>query len=233
MQRMRRPAALLVALTLFLAPLAPARQRPRWSDTYVSRVELLALIETLNAEILASTSATKTLESWCADHQMAAEPKIVAVRIAGAAKEPSREQLDRLAVHDATEVKYRRVELRCGAHLFSVADNWYVPARLTPEMNALLETTEMPFGKAVAPLKPYRRTLSATMLWSPLPHGWEQQPRVPSHPRRALAVPRELFEHRAVLYTAEHVAFSEVVETYQGELMGFGSSPDRRTLPPR
>ena len=34
-------------------------------------------------------------------------------------------------------------------------------------------------------------------------------------------MPKEVFEHRAVLYTSDHVPFSEVVETYQSELLAF------------
>ena len=61
----------------------------------------------------------------------------------------------------------------------SEADNWYVPARLTPEMNAFLDTTDTPFGKAVRPLQPYRKTLEAKLLWS-------------GH----TAIPRDVLEHR-------------------------------------
>ena len=208
-----------LAIALFLASVAPARE---WRDTFESRVEVLALLETLNAELLEGTSATRTLESWCGDHRMAAEPKVVAIRIAGARKEPDPELLQHLGVRDASEVKYRRVELRCGAHVLSEADNWYVPARLTPDMNALLESTDTPFGKAVQALHPYRRTIRVTMLWTPLPRGWELQPRPPSHPRRKLAIPTYLFEHRAVLYTSDNQPFSEVVERYRSDVLAFG-----------
>ncbi len=206
-------AALIIALFFSIA----------WRDTYESRLEILALLQTLNGEILASSSATRTLEAWCGEHRMAEDPKIVAIRVPDVRKEPSAEQLQRLGVRDASALQYRRVELRCGAHVLSVADNWYVPARLTPEMNALLTTTDTPFGKAVQALAPYRRTIAATMLWTPLPHGWEQQPRSRFRPnrRQMLAIPNEVFQHRAVLYTADHVAFSEVVETYQAEVLAF------------
>src|SRR5688572_14270691 len=123
---------LLVVLLCFPAALDAHAQE--WRDTYESRVEILALLQTLNAEILAGSSATRTLEAWCGEHEMADEPKIVATRVAGVRKEPSAEQLQRLDVRDASEVRYRRVELRCGAHVLSKADNWYVPGRLTPEM---------------------------------------------------------------------------------------------------
>lgn len=134
------------------------------------------------------------------------------------------EQLQRLQVTRARDVKHRRVELRCGSHVFSVADNWYVPRRLTAEMNTLLETSETPFGKVVQALRPYRRTLSVTLLWSPLPAGWEQRRGAsgPSGDRTApLVPPKDLFEHRAVLYTSDHQPFSEVDERYQGQLLAF------------
>jgi chorismate-pyruvate lyase len=210
----------LLALCLALAIPAGAQQ-PEWRDTFQSRVEVLALLQTINGEILASSSATRSLEEWCGEHHMADDPKIVARRVTGVDKAPSAEQLQRLGVKDASEVRYRRVELRCGAHLLSEADNWYVPARLTAEMNALLDTTDTPFGKAVLSLHPYRQTIAVTQLWSPLPRGWEQQRPTRSRSRRRLAIPKDVFQHRAVLYTDEHVPFSEVVETYQAELLAF------------
>lgn len=213
-----RPARRLrfLAIALFLATALPALAA--WRDTFQSRLEIHALLQSLNGELLASSSATRTLETWCGEHRMGA--KIVAVRVPDVRKEPSPEQLQRLAVRDASEVQYRRVELRCGAYVFSEADNWYVPARLTPEMNALLSTSDTPFGKVVAPLTPYRRTIAVTMLWTPLPRGWELQRR-PRFSRRRLVLPKEVFQHRAVLYTAEHLPFSEVVETYQSNVLAF------------
>ncbi len=211
---------LLVAALWFPAALSAAEP---WRDTFTSRLEILALLQTLNSELLAGSSATRTLETWCGEHRMADDPRIVAKRVPGVRKEPSAEQLQRLGVRDASDVQYRRVELQCGAHVLSVADNWYVPGRLTPEMNALLETTDTPFGRAVQPLQPYRRTIAVTTMWAPLPRGWEQQSRsrFRSRSRRLLSIPKEVFQHRAVLYTADHLPFSEVVETYQSALLAF------------
>ena len=195
-----------------------------WFDTFESRLEILALTQTLNAEILASPSATQSLEKWCRDHKMAGDPIIVARVIAGIDKIPTVEQLQRLQVTSISDVKYRRVELRCGNYVFSEADNWYAPSRLTAEMNKLLETSETPFGKAVRPLRPYRRTFAVTLLWSPLPPGWEQQRRTSGQPGerpKGLTLPKDLFEHRAILYTSDHQPFSEVNERYQGQLLAF------------
>jgi chorismate-pyruvate lyase len=156
----------------------------------------------LNTELLNSRSATATLETWCRDHRLASEPKIVARLVPGAASAPSAEQRARLAVSDSDEVKYRLVDLRCGDQTLSKAENWYVPSRLTAEMNRLLDTTDTPFGRAVASLEPYRKTIATRMLWS-----------------GKGSAPGALFEHRAVLYTRDHQPFSEVVEVYQRQVL--------------
>lgn len=82
---------LVVVLSLSAVVPAAAKQRPEWRDTFESRLEILALLQSLNAEILAGSSATRTLEEWCGDHRMAADPKIVARRVPGAV--PARRRL--------------------------------------------------------------------------------------------------------------------------------------------
>ncbi|MFN0122266.1 MAG: hypothetical protein ACKV2V_17360, partial [Blastocatellia bacterium] len=217
----------IAALWLALAMPGMAQSSARRPDPDVSRLEALALLQTLNAELLAGSSATLTLEKWCRDHRMAATPQIIARRSEGAVKPPTAEQLQRLRVTDPGQVKYRRVELRCGAHLFSEADNWYVPGRLTAEMNSALETSDTPFGKVVQALRPYRRTFAVAMLWQPLPEGWEQRPRPRPASRRTgkPSIPKDLFEHRALLYTSDNLPFSEVREVYQGDLLRFPRAP--------
>src|SRR5262249_17748972 len=102
------------------------------------------LAQKLSADILASSSATLALEKWCADHAMAPEPRTVGRLVRGDARPASAGKIARLG---STDIKYRRVQLYCGTHLFSEADNWYVPSRLTPAMNRLLDETDTPFGK--------------------------------------------------------------------------------------
>ncbi len=189
-------------------------------ESFLSRVETLALMETLNAELLATKSATSTLEQWCADHHMAEAPKIVAKRAIGAERPASEDTRRRLSVSDGDTVKHRHVQLVCGAHVLSEAHNWYVPSRLTEEMNRQLEETEAPFGKVVAPLHPYRRTFDAKLLWSPLPSGWEMGARGQQEDR-AVAPPHALFEHRALLYGEDQRPFSEVDETYTSGVLEF------------
>ena len=118
---------------------------PVWTGSFVARVEALALLETLNAELLSHDSATLTLEHWCALHRLAAPPRIVAARVLDVDKPLLPEQRRELGVSPEEPVRYRRVRLLCGALVLSEADNWYVPGRLTPDINRQLETTDIPF----------------------------------------------------------------------------------------
>jgi chorismate-pyruvate lyase len=215
---------------------APARTAD-WPGSYLSRVEALALIQTLNAELLSHDSATLTLEHWCGTHRLASPPRIVAERVPGADKPPSPEQRRELGIAPAEAVRYRRVRLLCGDVVLSEAENWYVPARLTPDMNKLLDTTDLPFGRVVQALHFRRHTLSSTLLWSPLPEGWEMNAAaVSAHGVSAgagvgttgrdeggadMSLPPALLEHRAVLSLPDGTPFSEVVETYTGNILAF------------
>jgi hypothetical protein len=58
-------------------------------------------------------------------------------------------------------IAYRRVRLACGERTMSEADNWYLPSRLSPDMNRQLAITETPFGLVVRPLAFRRQTLNA------------------------------------------------------------------------
>jgi hypothetical protein len=218
----------LTAVSIAIAcVLSAASTAATWTDTPVARLEALALIESLNAEILSSSSATLTLERWCRDHALADPPQILAHRVDASPEPPTAEVRTDLQLSPADPVRYRRVELTCGPHVLSVAENWYVPSRLTSEMNRLLEETQTPFGKVVLPLKAHRETLAVQQLWSPLPEGWERLRSSSSSgapvakPAAALDIPPALFEHRAVLYTEAHVAIAEVREIYQRDLLDF------------
>ncbi len=210
--------ALILLLT---AAIASAAEPAPWPDSFVGRLEALALLETLNADLLAHDSATLTIERWCADHRLADPARIVAERVSDAARSASAEVRKALDVKPDEALGYRRVRLKCGDHVLSEADNWYVPARLTPEMNHVLETTDTPFGKAVAALHFRRHTLSADLLWRPLPKGWEIGAALAPKEAGALTIPAHVLEHRAVLSTPDGEPFSEVVETYTGEVLAF------------
>jgi hypothetical protein len=222
MKNLSRAPAIFIFLCAGLLPgLSGAQSIPAWPDTFLARVEALALVETLNATLLAARSATFTLDKWCADHKLAGETKIGARLLRNVDKPATDEQRLRLQVDRSERVKFRHVELACGERVLSEADNWYVPSRLTADMNRALETTDTPFGRAIAELKPFRQTFAVEMLWKPLEEGWEQRPIPADHPRQALAIPAQLFEHRALLYTPDLRPISEVDEIYTGENLAF------------
>ena len=201
-----------------------------WTDTPVTRLAALALIQTLNAQILSSNSATLTLEQWCREHALAQPPVILARRADTSTVPPTAATRADLQLVDQEVVRYRRVELTCGDHVLSVAENWYVPDRLTPDMNQQLDTTQTPFGKVVQPLQPHRETLAAHLLWAPLPAGWENGDFAAAPTGRLpLQLPAALFEHRAVLYAPDHRAIAEVHEVYQRDLLAF---PQPQLPPP-
>lgn len=206
-----------VAAAILLGGTAADARPIVWPDSFAARVEALALIETLDARLIEGPSATAVLEKWCADHRMAPDPRIIA-RLAPDVRKPiTAEQRERLGVGEREPIRYRRVQLVCGDHVLSEADNWYVPARLTPEMNRLLDNSDVPFGRVVEALHPARRTIASRAFWSPLPEGWETE--------AALPLPPELFEHRALLADEAGRPLAEVVETYSSEILAFPLRP--------
>ncbi|MEO8115626.1 MAG: hypothetical protein ABI655_14660 [Phenylobacterium sp.] len=164
-----RPWPAILAAVALAAPAAAAERDVR--------------IQALNAQLLSHDSATGVLQTRCAQpirarRLLVAKPPQPPAELAAAGQ----------------PVRYRRVALLCGDQVISHAENWYLPARLTPQMNAALETGQTPFGVVVTPLGFHRRTLSARVL----------------HGRRA----GEVLQHRAVLETPDGRPFSLVVETY-------------------
>ncbi len=228
-------AAGAMALCFALAGPAAAfdAAQPVWPDTRETRLAGLALVETLNAALLSAPSATLTLDRWCADHALARSPsKIVAERVKGVDKPADADTRKQLAASDDERIAYRRVRLTCGNRVLSEADNWYRPALLTEAMNHELETTDTSFGRVVKPLGFTRTTLSAELLWRPLPDNWEMLPAQPAGPvPGSLAMPHFLLSHRAILKRADGQPFSLVAESYTSEILAFpapiGASPQR------
>ncbi|GJD90784.1 hypothetical protein BHAOGJBA_4327 [Methylobacterium hispanicum] len=197
------PATVLACLAV-LMPLSPARADPAEA---VDRADAAGLAAALRARILAAPSATAVLEAWCAERGLAPEPRLVAQRLPAPEKPPSAEQRRRLGVGPDEPVRYRRVRLACGAHVLSEADNWYVPSRLTPEMNRALDETDAPFGRVVRPLAPVRRNIGLRLLEHAARPGRDTP----------------LFAVDAVLASAAGQPVCEVAETYLGAVLGPGA----------
>jgi chorismate-pyruvate lyase len=156
-----------------------------------------ARLERLRGDILDAASATQVLTARCAELHLA-EPAVVRAQSVPAADAVTAEIRALLQVGGTEKVAHRHVRLTCGDHILSEADNWYVPARLTAEMNRILETSETPFGTVVRPLNFHRKTVAATQ------------------PSSGVAV----LQVKAVLLTPDETPISLVVENYSRELLG-------------
>jgi len=218
-QRTIRCGAMALLSLLCSLPLAARDSVQRWPDTPLSRTQALAELQTLNATLLSHPSATLTLEHWCGAHHLAPEAKIVAHRLQGADKPLPEGARDQLGIGPTEPVRYSRVQLACGDVVLSDADNWYVPARLTAAMNQQLDSSDVPFGKVVQPLHFRRQTLSADVLWSPLPDGWDGGTPLPPSSDKPLIIPAHVLQHRALLYTQDNQPFSLVVESYTANVL--------------
>lgn len=159
-----------------------------------------------NAALLASNSATITLERWSAG----SGAPVLARRKAAPEKPPTPAQRERLQIAADEPVIYRCVELACGGRILSEAENWYVPRRLTADILATLDHSDLPFGRAVTALAPRRETFLVEALW-PSPDGGAPTP-----------VPWRVLRHAALVRDVDGRAFSEVNEVYTREILAFG-----------
>ncbi|TDR82825.1 hypothetical protein DFP86_101215 [Paludibacterium purpuratum] len=221
----RAPLAAALLISFVSTANAAGWPWPGWQDSNATRVKALALLQTLNATLLSRDSATQTLQRWCAAHHMAPEARIIARRDNATVKSASDEMRTQLQVGPGEALGYRRVALACGDKVLSEADNWYVPSRLSAEMNNTLEHSDTPFGTAVAALHFTRRTLYARLLWSPLPIGWETQLPASRDGVQALDIPERILQHRALLYRQDGKPFSLVEETYRQDIFAFPLDP--------
>ena len=143
--------------------------------------------DALRRELVAARSATAVLQRRCTTP--------IRAEVNRAQKPATPEQRTHLAVGPAEPLVYRSVVLKCGPVSLSVAENWYVPARLTPEMNAAL-AGDTPFGAAIRPLAPSRRTLGIATQ------------------REDAGVAPYVVRQRAVVLDGQGRPLSEVVENY-------------------
>jgi hypothetical protein len=154
--------------------------------------------------LAAHDSATAALGEWCAARGIAEPPTIRAIADRAAPEPASTATLAALGVGPAEPIAFRHVRLMCGDKTLSDAKNWFVPARLTTAMNRTLETTDIPFGKVVAPLGFRRERLAAQR-------------------GRSLDCPfGTVLSHRAVLRLADGRAIALVAECYTRANLGKG-----------
>ena len=99
-----RPGPPPILYPLALVMLVGAAE-PRRPDDFLTRIELLAVLETLNADLLSHPSATLTLERWCGAHHLAPEAKLTARLVRGADKALPAEDRHGLALSEGEPVR--------------------------------------------------------------------------------------------------------------------------------
>ncbi len=160
-------------------------------------------VERLNADLLAARTATSVLEARCAALGLADPPRVRAEVKRGRAPASASPARTRLKVGKDEVLGYRRVRLMCGDHLLSEATNWYVASRLTPEMNAALDSSDVPFGRVILPLSPRRETYSTWTV------------RAGRSPAGGVVI-----RHRAIVLDNAGRPLADVAEHYQKVLLG-------------
>jgi len=118
-------------------------------------------VDGLERMLASHDSATAALEQWCQQQGLANPARVIAEQAPGQLVAEPANLRSLLGVKSQEQLGNRHVRLTCGNRLLSQAQNWYVPARLTPEMNTLLADTTTPFGKVAAPLG-FKRELIET-----------------------------------------------------------------------
>ena len=161
-----------------------------------------SVLADFEATLAAHDSATAALRDWCGARGIADPAQIRARPVNGEAGEIPPELRTLLEIGPEEKLGYRHVRLVCGETVLSEAHNWYVPGRLTPEMNRVLETTETPFGPVVSPLGFTRERLASV------------RGRVPGCPENTVLA------QRAVLKLPDGRPISAVVECYTAASLG-------------
>lgn len=154
----------LLCATLFAETPARAGDTLALPDV-AAKVRAVELLNGIDRQLRASDSATLALERWCAAHRMAEPARVIVQQDRGIQRPATGAERAQLGVSASEPVRYRRVRLVCGSHVLSEAENWYVPGRLEPAMNAALDGSDEPFGKVIRPLAPGRRTLATRWAW--------------------------------------------------------------------
>jgi chorismate-pyruvate lyase len=112
--------------------------------------------------LAAQASATEALRSWCDLRGLATPARMTARLVRGADVPPPANIQQLLGVSAGDPLTYRHVQLMCGDRLLSQAHNWYVPSRLSAQMNQQLAQTDIPFGKVISSIGFSRHPVAST-----------------------------------------------------------------------
>lgn len=158
-------------------------------------------VSRLDRLLRSSPSATALLERLWAERWGDTAASLRAQLVAGPPPPEPPDLRTLLEVADAEALGHRRVALGVGTTMLSEAENWFVPARLTATMRALLVATDTPFGRVIASLAPSRTTLAT-----------EQPP----------AGGRVVLRHRALVVAQDGRPLALVAEDYLAAALALG-----------
>ncbi len=188
----------------FSFPLWPqALRRAAMPPHRALSLDAQSALDRFDARLRASASATLMLEQWLAERGGAAGAKLSAHLRAVVAPREDASILRRLGVADWPQLSYRRVWLASRGRVMSVAENWYVGARLGEGMVDALASGATPFGAVITPLSPTRETLNAEKLW-----GGEGG-----------SLPPALLRHHALVRAGDGAPLCEVREVYTRNIL--------------
>jgi chorismate-pyruvate lyase len=206
----------------------PPIQSNTVADTLTDRLYLAMLITRLENTLLAAPSATRALENWMAQAPAPIAGSLRVERARGPATPCPAAFAPLLGLPaEPAPLHYRKIRMTCGQLVLSEAENWYRADLLDADMQQALDTTDIPFGRAVGALEFFRQTLARESLWWPLPE--ETLSRSHIHALRAevggqteaeagrISLPAHLFRHTALLRTRAGTPFSLVAETYTAQ----------------
>jgi chorismate-pyruvate lyase len=163
------------------------------------------MMHALSERILRSNSATEELERWCGERAIGDGCLVALCDRHATAEMCDDESLEALYPWDVRgKTTFRAVRLATAGIVVVEAFNWYFADHLSPEMRTTLETTDVPFGRVVKPMKPKRRTFLVRRCTP------EQMNRGNSPTDPAATA----FEHRAVLYGEADVPLAIVHERF-------------------
>ena len=162
-----------------------------------------ALIWALSTRLIAGATATQSLLAWCEEHGLSDGPITVDVRHRFSPAVVPDDVLPALDLDPGETIHYRQVRLMRGTLPLATAENWFVPQRLTVAMNEALDETGTPFGTVIAPLRPVRRILAASI---------QPQPEI-------------ILEHVALIRSGSGPALALVKEGYLPDLVSFAPAP--------
>jgi hypothetical protein len=167
-------------------------------------------MQALSERILRANSSSEELERWCSERNIG-DGRIVALcarhTAPGALDHASLEALYPRNLRGPT--RFRRVRLVTADIVAVEALNWYFPDNLTTEICETLETTNIPFGRAIKALNPKRRTFLVRRC----------TPEQLIDAQGSIGPTGTAFEHRTVVYGEDDAPLAVVHERFRAVLV--------------